>query len=236
MSRYEVFIKGEIMDLCCPSEKAIQEDGWHRWFNDQEITRYLAQGVFPNTAQDQQEYLESVRKNRDRILLLIRPKGLDKIVGVVSLSSIDYRQRKADLAMVIGERKYNSPYKQLIGMEAKCRMMEHAFEVVGVERIYGGQVTELALWQKWQVLFGYRIEGVQRKAFRKGHKAYDVYITSVLLEDYLRIKELRNGSLWPGAERMMKLIRQLPKKSFEQRILEVLDEEWGKYVNGIVYV
>ena len=231
--KYDVFIEGELMDLCCPSDKAIYEDGWHTWFNDPEITQFIQQGVFPNTINDQLEFLESVRKKRDRILTLIRPKGLDRIVGVASLSSIDFVQRKADFAMVIGNRTYKARYKQLIGMEAKCKLIEHAFEVVGVERILGGQATELAMWQRWQVLFGYRIEGFQREAFRKGRKVYDVFLTSVLLEDYLRLKELRGGSLWPGAERLMQLIKMLPKETFEQKIKRILDDEWKAYYESL---
>ncbi len=236
MSKYEMFIKGEIMDLCCPTEKAIYDDKWHSWFNDPKTTRFLNQGIFPNTIEDQLDYLESMRKNKGRILLLIKPKELEKIVGVASLSNIDYRHRKADFAMVLGNRNYKARYKQLIGMEAKCRMIEHAFETVGLERINGSQVAGLSMWQRWQVLFGYRIEGIQRKAFRKGHKVYDVFITSVLLEDYLKLKKLRNGSFWPGAERLMQLIKLLPKESYDRIIEEILNQAWSKYYNALSLV
>lgn len=233
MPRYDVFIEGELMDLCCPSEQAIHEDGWHAWFNDPKITRYLDQGVFPNTVKDQMEYLESLRKNKDRVVLLIRPKGLDKAVGVASLSGINFVTRGADFALVIGDRNFKTRYKELIGMEAKCRMIEHAFEVMGLERIGTSQAVDLRVWQKWQVLLGVRIEGVRRDYFRKGLKTCDAFCTSILLKDYLRLKELRNGFLWPGAARMMEMIRLLPKKSFEEEIEKILNEAWAKYYSSL---
>lgn len=229
MSKYEVFIEGELMDLCCPTEKAIYEDGWHSWFNDPKITRYLKQGAFPNTMKNQLEYLESLAKNKDRLVLLIKPKNLNKIVGVASLSSIDFVARMADFAMVIGKRDFKARYKELIGMEAKCRLVEHAFEVMGLERVRGSQASDLRMWQKWQVLLGFRIEGVHRNLFRKGFKVYNAFSASILLEDYLKLKDLRGGSLWPGAKRLMELIRLLPKESFDQKIEKRLNEEWSKY-------
>lgn len=233
MSKYEIFIEGELMDLCCPSERAILEDGWHTWFNDPKITRYIKQGMFPNTAGDQLEYLEQVRKDKNRVLLLIKPKGLEKVVGVASLSGVDFVAKSADFAMVIGNRDFKAKHKELIGMEAKCRLIEHAFEVMGLERIGGAQATDLRLWQKWQVLLGARIEGVQRNYFRKGYNTYAAFFTSILLEDYLKLKELRDGSFWPGAKRLMELIKMLPKESFDQKIEKKLNEEWNSYYNSL---
>ncbi|MBW8725914.1 MAG: hypothetical protein JF625_12270, partial [Inquilinus limosus] len=39
--RYSVFIEGETLDLCVPSEQAIT-DGWADWFNDAKTTRWLS--------------------------------------------------------------------------------------------------------------------------------------------------------------------------------------------------
>lgn len=232
MANYDVFISGELMDLCCPSEAAIHEDAWHTWFNDPVTTRYIKQGLYPNTKQDQLDFLNSVRKNKDRLLLLIRPKGLEKVVGVTSLSGIDHVTRSAMSAMVIGDRNYKAKYKELIGIEARSRLLEHAFDKMGLERVSGSQLTDLRKWQSWQVLFGYRVEGLQREAFRKGQQAHDIFVGSVLLKDYLHIRALRDGNYWPGAKRMMELLRLLPKNGFEQVVEDTLNKEWDKYYSS----
>ena len=63
-----------------------------------------------------------------------------------------------------------------------------------------------------QVLLGYQIEGIRRNIVSKGRYVSDSYITSCLYEDYLRLKELRGGRLWPGRKKMLELIRHLPKQ------------------------
>ena len=34
VKRYEVFLEGELIDLCIPSVTAINEDEWAGWFNN----------------------------------------------------------------------------------------------------------------------------------------------------------------------------------------------------------
>ena len=99
----------------------------------------------------------------------IKPKDADYFVGVASLSFINLSQRQCSFSMVIG-KKDDSPNSMYYAMETKCRMTEHAFENVGVERITSGQVVDLIKWQRWQVLFGYQIEGIFRAISGRGTK------------------------------------------------------------------
>ena len=228
--KFDIFIEGEIVDLCVPSNESWVIDQWYRWFNDEKITAYLDQGVFPNTVEKQKEFYEMLLAGNERIALLIRPKSENYFSGVVSLSFIDFKTRQCDLSMVIGEIR--SPSSLLYGMEAKCRMTEHAFEKLGVERINTGQVVDLIKWQRLHVLLGYQIEGIARKKFRKGYKVWDVMMSSCLLEDYLKLKEMRNGSLWPGKQKMFEMIKNLPEESPIDRLQEWLhrerEESWKK--------
>ena len=165
---FDVFIEGETIDLCVPVKKEWVIDQWYKWFNDEKVTKYLdQQGVMPNTADKQVQFLDSAMEKRDRLILLIKPKVKNYFIGVCSLSKIDYIQRKCDFAMVIGKQD-KSPDSIFYAMEAKCRMTEHAFEKLGVERIKSGQHIDLIRWQRWQFLFGYQIEGILRKSIRKG--------------------------------------------------------------------
>ena len=221
---FDIFIEGEVVDLCVPNDEQWVLEQWYRWFNDQETTRYLEQGVFPNSLKKQKEYFESTIHSKDRIVLLIKPKNYDYFVGVTSLSYIDLAQRQCHFSMVIG-KKDNSPDSMFYAMETKCRMTEHAFENVGVERINSGQVIDLIKWQRWQILFGYQIEGIMEKHFRKGNKTYDVMISSCLLEDYTKIKEIRNGFFWPGKSKLFELLKMLPGESSIDKLQKWLSEE-----------
>ena len=220
-THYEVFLAGELVDLVLPNERAIHTDRWYAWFNDQDLTRNMEQGMYPKSAQDQEAFLAELRSSPSRFALMIKPKGEDAVVGICSFSKISHLTRQADFAMVVARR--TAAFKSsFFGMEAKCLMTEHAFETMGLERINSYQSTALKDWQRWQILFGYKMEGIMRKAFRKGHKTYDVMVSGCLLEDYLALKTLRGGHLWPGQARIMSLIRDLPKLSLEEKLQQAL--------------
>jgi RimJ/RimL family protein N-acetyltransferase len=228
---YDVFLTGELVDLVLPNERAIHVDRWHAWLNDQELTRNMEQGMYPKSAQQQEAFLAELRTSQSRIALMIKPKEEERVVGICSLSKISHVTRQADFAMIVAKRS-DSFKSSFYGMEAKCLMTQHAFETVGLERINSYQSTALKDWQRWQILFGYKMEGIMRRAFRKGHRTYDVMVSGCLLEDYLALKALRGGNLWPGQDRIMALIRELPKESLEEKLQKALsatiDEHYSK--------
>ena len=227
-SHYDVFLSGELVDLVVPNARAIHIDRWYAWLNDQELTRNMEQGMYPKTAQTQEAYLAELLASPSRLALMVKPKEEDAVVGICSLSKISHVTRQADFAMVIG-RKSASFKASFFGMEAKCLMTEHAFETLGLERINSYQSVALKDWQRWQILFGYKMEGIMRKAFRKGHRSYDLMVSGCLLEDYLKLKELRGGRLWPGQQKIMSLIRDLPKESLEEKLQKALAQTIGDH-------
>ena len=71
--KYEVFIKGETVDLVIPNKNAIETDQWNSWFNDKEKMQFLPEhAMFPNTKKDQ--YLRLNKK-------LIRPSKTVSLTG-----------------------------------------------------------------------------------------------------------------------------------------------------------
>lgn len=233
-SHYDTFLQGELIDLVIPNQRAIHVDGWHNWFNDNGITRYMRQGMYPMSTQRQEAFLHELTatESPSRIALLIKPKEMDAVVGVASISHIDHVSRQGDFAMVVAQRtkKLKSAF---FGMEAKCLLTEHAFEVLGLERINSTQAAPLKDWQRWQILFGYKMEGILRKAFRKGYTSYDVMTSSCLLEDYLALKELRGGSLWPGYKGMIDLMRDLPSQTLEEKLSKTIQQTVSEHYNSI---
>jgi hypothetical protein len=231
---YEVFIAGETVDLVVPSVRAVVHDGWHRWFNDPDVTRYSDYGLYPNTREAQYEYFKAMRDpaNKSRLGLLIIPKGEEKPVGIASLSNIHPIHLSAETAIVIGERP-TSRGALFWGMEAKARIVEHGFEVLGLKRIGGAQAMPLANWQNYQVLFGFRPEGVKRDAHRRGHQVWDSVISSCSLADYLAVKAAREGAYWPGREKLLELMRSVPRYSLSEAVKKAIDESVAEFVGDM---
>ncbi|MFE0752810.1 GNAT family N-acetyltransferase [Inquilinus sp. NPDC058860] len=220
--RYSVFIEGETLDLCVPSEVAI-EDGWADWFNDARTTRWLAQGIYPNHVEDQRSFLESIRK-RDRFAVLICGKGGGPLYGIISLSAIDWVARSAQISLVVGKPL---PGRRLIQLEAMARVTEHAFQRMGLDRIWAGQAHPgLARWNQWLELLGYFTDGIMRRGFVKGRETVDnAVMICCLVEDYEVLKARRDGRYWPGNDTMLRLIAGLPRQGFATRLGEFLERE-----------
>ena len=230
---YEIFIPGETIDLAIPSLRAISRDNWHSWFNDPETTRYSNYGLFPNTPQKQIDFLSSLQEpNCRRLVLLIMPKNVDHAVGVVSLPNIDFIHRSAETAVVIGERP-TAKKSMFWAMEAKARIVQHGFETLGLRRIGGAQTMPLAVWQNYQLLFGFRPEGVARESFAKGHEVFDRVTSSCTYDDYLRVKNLREGNYWPGAANLLKLMRSVPRVSVAKLVQEAINDVVEDFTKGI---
>lgn len=230
--KYDIFISGETIDLVIPNEIAIEEDNWHSWFNDSVITRYLKYGIFPNSKEIQYQVLNTIRSNNnDKLVLLVLPKNSDKIIGITHLAGIDQINRSAHFGLILGRDR---PVTDICpSLEVKARMTEHGFEMIGLERIWGAQVTNLEMWQRYQVLLGYRPEGITRKSFRKGRIFYDEIITSCIFEDYLDLKNKRNGAYWPGRKKMLQLIRTIPKASIIDMFNVAINHVYYEYIEHV---
>lgn len=219
-NRHEVFIAGETTDLCVPSDLAI-EQGWGRWFNDPKTTRHLGHGVFPNDDTMQREFLGSIR-DRSRFALMICSKGGEKLYGVISLSTIDWVARSAQIALVVGE---SLPSRKLMQLEAMALVTDHAFEKMGMRRVWAGQAyPALSTWTSYLELIGYMVEGVHRDGFAKGRAASKTVSISCALKDYEAIVQ-RRGALWPGNEKMLALIKARPKVGLADKLAGIIAAE-----------
>lgn len=216
---YEVFIPGETMDLCIPNEQAVL-DGWTSWFNDPRTTRFLNQGVFPNHVENQRAFLKAVQDGQ-RLALLICSRGGEDLWGVISLSAIDYVARSAQISLVVGGK---TPTDKLVALEAMARVTEHAFLVMGLERVWAGQAFPgLRGWNERLETIGFRTEGIIRRGFVKGRTISNTAQISILYEDYLAIVE-RRRHYWLGNEIMKKLCLKRPKPGLADTIAAAIDE------------
>ena len=230
--KLDIFISGETIDLCIPTKEFAEKSMWYSWINDPKINRYLYRGIFPNTPKDQVEFFES--QEGKRITLIISDKK--DYFGVVSLSFIDLVGKKASVAMLINPKfdfvnlSLSSP---IMALEAVARITEYAFKNMGVNRVWGGQHTDLSGWGQRMELLGYRVEGVSRGEFVRGREVADVIWVAANYDDYLKIVATR-GIYWDSAELMKRRVGNLPKEKFFHKLNKFLIEEGNSYYDKIV--
>tara|TARA_B110001450_G_C17555369_1_gene454440 strand:+ start:252 stop:986 length:735 start_codon:yes stop_codon:yes gene_type:complete len=231
-ARYEFFLRGELIDLCIPSDIAIEEDGWADWFNNIELLQATAHGVFPNHRSSQHKILESLASDRSKIVLLICEKVSQKAFGVVSLENINLQNRSAQIA-INASSKSNDAIHPLSTLEAMALITQHGFDQLGLNRIYGGQAFPLLeSWNKAIELIGYRTEGITRNSFVRGHNAFDTALISCSYEHFLSITKIR-GSLWGSSKEIRKTMRRQPKTSFANLLsdqLKPLEDDYFRFL------
>src|SRR6056300_1501143 len=96
--KLEIFISGELVDLSIATADFAENSNWYNWFNSTELTRFLYQGVYPNTREDQLTFFKSIPNDR-LVLVIVDKKGRN--IGVISLSSINPIQKSCDIALVV---------------------------------------------------------------------------------------------------------------------------------------
>jgi len=229
MKDLDVFIEGETIDLSIPTIDFASQSNWYSWFNNPKITRYLEQGMFPNSPKDQEEFFIK-QNNNNRLSLIITTKN-KKYKGVVSLSSINLEKKLCDIAIVV-DPSIEPKISSYAALEAIALITQHGFNVMGMKRIAAGQHSDLEGWQQRMELVGYKIEGIHENKFIKGYEVADTVSIACNYSDFLKLTQ-RRGSLWDNLASMKYRISKLPAQNFSKKLKIFFDSEREKYYEEI---
>jgi [ribosomal protein S5]-alanine N-acetyltransferase len=178
---FDVFIKGNIVDLIVLTEGMVQNTTWYKWFNDEENTKYMQQHYFPNSKELQLEFFRNEIEGSTKKLQLGIYHKKDKIlIGTISLNDINFQHGKCEIAGLIGEKKYQTvqPFA-----EANKLLIKHAFDQLNMNKIRGGTLNKDVATFFIRIL-GFKEEGVLvNDVYKNGHWN-NVYLIGLLKEDY----------------------------------------------------
>lgn len=181
MFEKELFLKGYTIGLRPPNEDDMLKSGWHTWYNNIETTRYNSHGVYPVSIEKELEIIQKNLNRADSILLAIHDLKSTKILGNICLQNIDHFNRRANLAITIGE-----PASMSAGVEAFGLMTHHAFMKLNLERIEDGTHEKAVNFIKMISIFGYGIDGISKRYFLKDNQWSNKINFSIIREDYLK--------------------------------------------------
>ncbi len=143
-------------------EKTDLEGDYYQWLNDQEVTRWMQNGIFPNSAESMLDYYQSVTSSRTDMLLAIITKDEERHIGNIGLSHLNQLFRSAEIGILIGDK--NSWGKDY-GTEAISTMAGHAFRRMNLNRVYAGAVADNIGCIKAFEKAGFIQEGISRQAY-----------------------------------------------------------------------
>lgn len=219
-----IFIAGEKIDLCLPEEGDFER--WSRWFNDSDITKFLEQGKYPNSKEMQRDwYYKAVAAGR--FIAMIKDKE-GTLLGVISLSDINYEKSWCQIALVCPERSETAKFAPL---EAMALCAQHAFDQFGVASVWAGQAFPgLESWGQKLEILGFKTDGVIPGGLRHGRFLSDAVRISLTHDRYLNLISCRDDRLWPGSDIATKLLNGLKgKQSLACEVADAIKELHRKH-------
>lgn len=181
-----LFLEGKNIFLGSLSNKG-KLDGYVSWINDQETTLFMGSGRFPLNGEDIKKYIDSYSKSKDGMILGIFLKKTSKHIGNITLHQIDWKNRNAEIGVLIGDKK---SWGKGYATEAIRLVTEHAFNRLNIRKLYTGMVKGNEASKRAFEKVGFQVEGILREHFYLNGKYLDCYRMGLLRSEYN--KAIRN--------------------------------------------
>lgn len=166
----DLFLIGDSIILRILKEEDI-EGNYAKWLNDPEITLYNSHGRFPMTIENLRDFVKSSYASKNSLVLAVCDKQSGIHIGNISLQSISWVDRSAEIAFLLGEKDY---WGKGVMFEAAELIIKHAFEALNLHRIHCGTSSENIGMQKLAEKLGMSLEGVRKEALFKNGNYYDI--------------------------------------------------------------
>ena len=177
----DIFLGGDEVDLVVLTEDMVKTTNWYKWFNDQKINQNTTHHVYPNSVNSQlNRFRENIEGIEEKIQLGIYHKADKVLIGVISLNSINHFHKNCQFSAMLGESKYQT-LKYYV--EAARLIISHGFNALGMERIESGTFNK-DIHNVVCRMLEFSEEGVKRSAIFKNGKYHDVYMHSILKEEF----------------------------------------------------
>jgi diamine N-acetyltransferase len=153
------------------------------WLNDPEVRHGLAI-YLPLSLAEEENWFENMLKSPENE----RPLGIEivtesgwKLIGNCGLFGIDWRIRMAEFGIFIGAKEH---WNQGYGTEVVQLILKHGFNTLNLNRIslrvYANNPRAKRSYEK----AGFVEEGIMRQAHYADGEYFDVYLMSVLREEW----------------------------------------------------
>lgn len=154
------------------------------WFGDPEVYRYLSHALPFSMAQEERwfERLQEQLEKRQVVMLNIETTDGTHI-GTISLSSINWTDRHAELGIAIGEKDH---WGQGYGSDAIRTLLRVAFDDMNLHRIFLHVHVDNARGIRCYQKVGFQKEGTLREAVFRGGSYHDEIVMGILESEFER--------------------------------------------------
>ncbi|MEX1248933.1 MAG: GNAT family protein [Anaerolineales bacterium] len=164
-----------------------------KWLNDPEVRAGISAYLPISTAEEEKWFEKSLERPPEERNLCIEVKQKSKWIHIGSTSFFDFnwRARKAEIGIMIGDKSYwNKGY----GTETMLLMLQHGFETLNLHRIYlKVYATNPRAIRSYEKV-GFVLEGRQREAHFDNGVYSDGLIMGVLQHEWdIKTKTVRRS-------------------------------------------
>lgn len=172
-------IKGKLINLR-PLKKS-DLDEIMKWINDLEVTKYLSSFLFPVSRPEEEKYMEKMMTKNDKQKNLVIETKEGDYVGQITLDNIDWKNRNAELGIVIGNKKN---WGKSYGTEAIKMFLRHGFHQMNLYSIYLWVFEYNQRGIRCYEKCGFKKDGALRKSHFYQGKFHNVLLMSILGDEF----------------------------------------------------
>jgi RimJ/RimL family protein N-acetyltransferase len=157
------------------------EGNYPNWFNSSEICLYNSHHRFPYTKDEAISYIKNLSNDKTKLVLAIIDKKSSRHIGNISLQCINYINRTAEIAFILGEKEY---WGKGIATDAGELIIKHGFNELNLNRIYMGIIKDNTGMLKVAKKLRFTQEGIKRQALYKSGRYFDLVELGLLNEEW----------------------------------------------------
>lgn len=156
---------------------------YFQWFNEQASDTFTDHAIWPNTRSRMEAFLDRVTRGGQDLVLAIVGCAQGRHIGNIGLHRINWIHRRAEMAILIGERHYRG---HGYGQEAMTLLAAYAFNKLNLNRIGLGVIAQNKNAIQAYRKAGFIEEGRFEQHFMRGGRFVDTIRMRLLRQDFIR--------------------------------------------------
>jgi diamine N-acetyltransferase len=151
-----------------------------RWFNDPEVTKHLGLYLPMSQAQEERWFERHLQDEKRHIFGIETVDG--KLIGNIGLEDVNWKDRSAELGIVIGEKDY---WDKGYGTEAVTTLLGFAFRQMNLHRVYLRVFEDNPRAKRSYEKCGFQLEGRLRESSFSDGRYRDEWIMGILRDEFI---------------------------------------------------
>ena len=130
--------------------------------------------------------MDSVANSQNAVVWAVIEKESGTHIGNIGLHNINWIDRNAEFAIIIGEKNY---WGKSLSTEATNVLLHHGFEKLNLNRVYCGTAINNEGMKRLASKIGMKEEGRRRKALFLNGRFEDLIEYGILRDEFLQQNE-----------------------------------------------